>query len=93
MNVITLVNALVAVDLTRISARVPVVELAQTGGVEMRRNAQHPSGGNGVQRLVFVNILAGTLQFSSAMRQIRTKLRVWSRSTAAIFDEVVCVVV
>ena len=63
----TLVNALVAIDFTRVSARVFVVKLAQTGGVEMRRDTKHPRGGDGVQRLgTCVNILSGTLQFSIA---------------------------
>jgi hypothetical protein len=84
----TLVNALVAIDFTRVRARVLVVELAQTGGVEVRSDAQNPSGGNGVQRLAFVLTQCPIHRISSALRQValRTKLRVWSRSEAAMFD-------
>ena len=57
---VTLVNGLVAIDLTSVSARLLVVELAETGGVEVRRDRKHPSGGNGVQRLVCINILFDT---------------------------------
>ena len=60
----TLVNALVAIDFTRVSARVFVVKLAQTGSIEMRCDTKHPRGGDGVQRLgTCVNILSGKSHF------------------------------
>jgi hypothetical protein len=51
---VTLVNGLVAIDFASVSARVLVVELAETGGVEVRRDGQNPSGRDGVERLVVV---------------------------------------
>lgn len=80
----TLVNALVAIDFTRVSARVFVVKLAQTGGVEMRRDTKHPRGGDGVQRLIVLTYCPVHCSFPLRQVVIRTKLRVWSRSAAAM---------
>jgi hypothetical protein len=51
---VTLVNGLVAIDFTSISTRLLVVELAETGSIEMGRNAKNPRGGDGVQRLRYL---------------------------------------
>lgn len=47
----TLVNTLIALSVTRVGARRLVVELAERGGVEVRNDAEHPGGGDGVERL------------------------------------------
>lgn len=47
----TLVNALVALSVARVGTWVLVVEFSQRGCVKMRRNAQHPSSWDGVERL------------------------------------------
>ena len=80
----TLVNALVAIDLTRVSARVFVVKLAQTGGVEMGSDTKHPRGGDGVQRLFVLTYCPVHCRLPLRQMVIRTKLRVWSRSAAAM---------
>lgn len=64
MENVTLVNGLVAVDFASISARVLVVELAETGGVEVRRDGQNPSDGDGVERLVMLTSCSIDCKFS-----------------------------
>jgi hypothetical protein len=63
----TLVNGLVAIDFASISARVLVVELAETGCVEVRRDGQNPRGGDGVQRLVVVLVPSSSVHCNFSM--------------------------
>lgn len=48
---ITFVDALIGMRLLRVRSRTLVVEFSETCSIKVRRDAQHPGGGDGVQRL------------------------------------------